>query len=101
VGGNRPRERAPSRHHRVVLANGRAVPDLSGSGEGLNPTPESKQRSIHEGFQRVFEAGLQEELGALIVALDDLSTKDLEKVMEAAQMIDSEAQDTWERRHGL
>lgn len=60
-----------------------------------------KRRPMLEQFSRVFTAGIEEELGALIVALDDLSDAELERVLDAAQMVDSEAQDLWERRRGL
>lgn len=49
-------------------------------------------------FFAVFHAGIHEELGELIVALDGLNDAELDRVLNAAQMVDSEAQDLYERR---
>jgi hypothetical protein len=49
-------------------------------------------------FFAVFDAGVHEELGKLIVALDVLNDAELERVLDAVQMVDSEAQDLFERR---
>lgn len=49
---------------------------------------------------RVFEAALAEETGQVIVAISELSEGDLERVIEAAQLVDKEGQDHGDAWHG-
>lgn len=60
---------------------------------GTQTSPLDKQRGVQ---QRALLLALEEERGHLMVALYDLATKNLEDLMEAAQLIDKECQDILE-----